>query len=98
MCVGCVCVGCVCVGCVCREISPKLNNSEDGKLVSSTSHHHPPSLIKEQGHCSTPFPPPSYNIPVEYIQHGTYSVLCTRDLPPSLQQGVGFGIYKNIGG
>ena len=21
-----------------------------------------------------------------------------RDLPPSLQQGVGFGIYKNIGG
>ena len=70
----------VCVGCVCLCV-------EDGTLVSSTSHHRPPSLIKEQGHCSTPSPPPSYNIPVEYIQHSTYSVLCTRDLPPSLQQG-----------
>ena len=55
-------------------ISPKFKNSEDGTLVSSTYHHHPPSLIKVQGQCPTPFPHPSYDLPVEYIQH---SVLCT---------------------
>ena len=79
VCVGCVCVF-VCVGvcrvCVCvGRISPKFKNSEDGTLMSTTSHHDPPSLIKEQGQCPTPFPSPSYNIPVEYIQHSTYSVL-----------------------
>ena len=72
MCV-CVCVGCVCrvcVGCVCSggsHLNLKILRMVHWCLVLLTP---PPSLFNKgvQGQCPTPFPPPSYNIPVEHIQ------------------------------
>ena len=57
------------------RISPKFKNSEDGTLVSSTSHHHPPSLCR--GNAPPPFLPPhtTYQLSTYNTAHTVYYVL-----------------------